>query len=119
MCFVPIAFAVQVRRACKGLGTDENLLIDILCCRTKSQVEKIDQVRNCFSVTIAAVRLIELAQGGRAHECSDPRPEAYQSELAVNLQGMLDAKPNDAMAAWSALVPQLECYSAVCQSRAS
>lgn len=35
--------ADMVKEACAGLGTDDEQLIIILCCRTKAQLERIDQ----------------------------------------------------------------------------
>lgn len=38
-----IASAGIVKEACSGLGTDDEQLIKVLCCRTKTQLERIDQ----------------------------------------------------------------------------
>lgn len=34
----------QIRRSCKGIGTNVERIINIMCTRTKGQVERIDQV---------------------------------------------------------------------------
>ncbi|CAN0401074.1 unnamed protein product, partial [Hapterophycus canaliculatus] len=39
----PVAHADMVHEACSGLGTDNEQLIKILCCRTKTQLERTDQ----------------------------------------------------------------------------
>ncbi|CAM9724139.1 unnamed protein product, partial [Ectocarpus fasciculatus] len=41
--------ADQIWRACKGMGTNEGRVIDIICTRTKSQVERIDEASSTFS----------------------------------------------------------------------
>ncbi|CAN0292465.1 unnamed protein product, partial [Laminaria digitata] len=35
--------AATVKEACSGLGTDNKQLIEVLCSRTKTQLERIDQ----------------------------------------------------------------------------
>ncbi|CAN0127138.1 unnamed protein product, partial [Laminaria digitata] len=45
--------AQQVRKCCKGLGTNESRIVSIMCTRTKSQVERIDQAfREMFEMTL-------------------------------------------------------------------
>ncbi|CAM9277517.1 unnamed protein product [Ectocarpus sp. 6 AP-2014] len=41
--------AEQIWRACKGMGTNEGRVIGIICTRTKSQVERIDEASSTFS----------------------------------------------------------------------
>ncbi|CAN0462228.1 unnamed protein product, partial [Ectocarpus sp. 12 AP-2014] len=41
--FIAHRDADMVQEACAGLGTDDEQLMIILCCRTKAQLERIDQ----------------------------------------------------------------------------
>ena len=44
LCLDPEVFdAEQLREAVKGLGTDEDCLIEIICCRTNTQIAKIKE----------------------------------------------------------------------------
>ncbi|CBN78900.1 conserved unknown protein [Ectocarpus siliculosus] len=45
--------AEQIWRACKGMGTNEGRVIGIICTRTKSQVERIDEMyRTMYGMTL-------------------------------------------------------------------
>ncbi|CAN0447074.1 unnamed protein product [Pylaiella littoralis] len=51
--FIARVDAQQIRRSCKGIGTNEGRIVNIMCTRTKSQVERIDQAyREMFDMTL-------------------------------------------------------------------
>ena len=43
--------AYEVHRAIKGLGTDEDALIEILCTRTNAQIQHVQQVYKAGALT--------------------------------------------------------------------
>ena len=43
--------AKQVQKACKGMGTNDTLLIEIMCSRTKEQIRAIDMTYRAFDNT--------------------------------------------------------------------
>lgn len=55
--------AKMLKRATKGIGTDERLVVSILCARSKSQLEAVDQkYRQLFDKTL--VEFIKGEMGG-------------------------------------------------------
>lgn len=52
LCLEPEVFdAEELREAVEGIGTDEDCLIEIICCRTNEQILKIKEAyrkRNCL-----------------------------------------------------------------------
>ena len=58
LAFVAATDAIGIYKACKGLGTDEDALIDILCNRSKDQLKRInEQYKANYQVS-----LLELVQ---------------------------------------------------------
>ncbi len=51
--FVAFRDAMMIKKACAGLGTDDDLLISLLCKRSKSQIQQIDHFyRNLYKKSL-------------------------------------------------------------------
>lgn len=77
-------FEIQLKRAAKGLGTDERMVVSVLCSRTKAQIDRIDNIfRQRYKRTLK--EYIEREMGGNLKTFLSYTQMAEVKQCLVNL----------------------------------